>query len=64
MVVEVGAVKGFQQKGNEGWKQDETQLTTKIDVFLSFSGLFEPHPVYDQTQGSHAMFSFTDFSNT
>jgi len=35
MAVKVGAVKGFQEKGKKGWKQDETQLATKIDVFLS-----------------------------
>ncbi len=47
-------------------RQDETQCTTKIDRFLSFlgcmlmyfyTGFFESHPVYDQTQGSGALFS-------
>jgi hypothetical protein len=47
-------------------RQDETRFTTKIDGFLSFippwmlmyflAGFFESHPVYDQTQGSGAVF--------
>jgi hypothetical protein len=47
-------------------KQDETQFTTKIDGFLSFiprwmlmyflAAFFKSHPVYDQTQGSGAVF--------
>ncbi len=46
-------------------RQDETQLTTKIDGFLSsllnanvlFCRFFvESHPVYDQTQSSGAVF--------
>jgi hypothetical protein len=47
-------------------RQNETQFTTKIDGFLSFippwmlmysfAGFFESHPVYDQTQGSGAVF--------
>jgi hypothetical protein len=51
-------------------RQDETQFTTKIDGFLSFipcgtlmyffagSFLKKSHPVYDQTQGSGAVFFF------
>ncbi len=48
-------------------RQDETQFTTQIDGFLSFIPplnanamfcrfCFESHPVYDQTQGSGAVF--------
>jgi len=48
-------------------RQDETQFTTKIHCFLSFiprwmlmyffAGFFlKSHPVYDQTQGSGAVF--------
>jgi hypothetical protein len=42
-------------------RQDETQSATKIDGFLNANGLFcriflESHPVYDQTQGSGAVF--------
>jgi len=51
-------------------RQDETQLTTKIDGFsechppLNVNVLFlqvfvESHPVYDQTQSSGAVFFFT-----
>ncbi len=51
-------------------RQDETQLTTKIDGFsechlpLNANVLFlqvfvESHPVYDQTQSSGAVFFFT-----
>ncbi len=49
-------------------RQDETQFTTKIDGFLSFipcwmlmyffAGFLLSHPVYDQTQGSGAVFFF------
>ncbi len=49
-------------------RQDETQFTTKIDGFFEFHPplnanvyfsagfFFESHPVYDQTQGSGAVF--------
>jgi hypothetical protein len=48
-------------------RQDETQFTTKIDSFLSFHPLLNANvffcrffknltPVYDQTQGSGAVF--------
>jgi len=48
-------------------RQDETQFITKIDGFsefrtllnanvLFFAGFFESCPVYDQTQGSSAVF--------
>ncbi len=48
-------------------RQDETQFTTKIDGFLSFippsvlmyffaGCFFECHSLYDQTQGSGAVF--------
>jgi hypothetical protein len=70
VVVQLGAVKIYvvaveALRNKEG--QDETQFTTKIDGFLSFiprwllmyfsAGFFcESHPVYDQTQGSGAVF--------
>jgi hypothetical protein len=47
-------------------RQDETHFSTKIDGFLSFipcwmlmyflADFFESHPVYDQIQGSSAVF--------
>ncbi len=45
-------------------RQDETQFTTKVDGFWVSSPLellflqvfFKSHPVYDQTQGSGAVF--------
>jgi hypothetical protein len=45
-------------------RQDETQFTTKIDGFLTALNanvlfcrvFFQSHPVYDQTQGSGAVF--------
>jgi hypothetical protein len=46
-------------------RQDETQFTTKIDGFLSFIppwmlmyffASLKSHPLYDQTQGSSAVF--------
>jgi hypothetical protein len=50
-------------------RQDETQFTTKIDGFLSFthplsanvlSGrfFFESHPAYEEVQGSGAVLVF------
>jgi hypothetical protein len=50
-------------------RQDETQFTTKIDAFVSFTPLrmqmyffagffFDSQPVCDQTQGSSAVFPF------
>ncbi len=57
------AVKALRRKE----RQDETQFTTKIDGFLSFipplntflqGFFFSSHPVYDQTQGSGAVFLF------
>ncbi len=49
-------------------RYDETQFATKVDGFWSltscwmlmyfFVAFFESHPVYDQTQGSGAVFSF------
>jgi hypothetical protein len=57
---------GNHEKGNRGSKQDETQLTTKNGAFLSFTpqglegcmaGFFYSHFVWDQTQGSGAVFS-------
>jgi len=42
-------------------RQDETQFTTKIDGFLSFTPpwmVIYSHPVYDQTQGTGAVFSW------
>jgi hypothetical protein len=48
-------------------RYDETQFATKVDGFWSFTScwmlmyffvaFFESHPVYDQTQGSGAVFS-------
>jgi hypothetical protein len=49
--------------------QDETQFTTEIDGFLSFTPplnanvlfarfFFESHPAYDEAQGSGAVFVF------
>jgi hypothetical protein len=70
VVVQLGAVEAFRKKE----RQDETQFTTKIDCFLSFiprwmlmylfvCWFFFNLTVYDQTQGSGAMFSyFTDNS--
>jgi len=57
--------RGNHEKGNRGSKQDETQLTTKNGAFLSFkpqslegcSRFFCTHFVWDQTQGSGAVFS-------
>jgi hypothetical protein len=60
----VAAVEALRKKKE---RQDETQFTTKIDGFLSFiprwmliyffvQVCFESHPVYDQTQGSGAVF--------
>jgi len=70
VVVQLGALKIYvaavetlrKRKDN-----DETQFTTKIDAFLSFIPtlnanvlfcrfFFKCHPVYDQTQGSGAVF--------
>jgi hypothetical protein len=54
---------------NKKERQDETQFATKIDGFMSFSPspphlecwcFLKSHPDYDQTQGSSAVFSFTD----
>jgi hypothetical protein len=68
MKIYVAAVEALRKKE----RQDETQFTTKIDGFLSFIPplnanvlfcrfCFESHPMYDQTQGSGAVFSyFTD----
>jgi hypothetical protein len=50
-------------------RQDETQFITKIDAFSEFHPLLnanvlfcrfkkKSHPVYDQTQGSGAVFSY------
>ncbi len=64
MKIYVWAVEALREKE----RQDETQFTTKIDsFFLSFHPplnanipflqvFFESHPVYDQTQGSGAVF--------
>jgi hypothetical protein len=53
----VAAVEALRKKE----RQDETQFTTKIDGFLSFSPYvffcIESGPVDDQTQGSGAAFS-------
>ncbi len=66
----VAAVEVVRKKKRQG----ETQKTIKIDGFLSFfhpllnanvhfcrfcfESCFESHPVYDQTQGSRAVFSW------
>ncbi len=60
--IHVVAVEALRKKE----RQNETKFTTKIDGFLSFiphwmlmysfAGFFESHPVYDQTQGSGAVF--------
>jgi hypothetical protein len=47
----IAAVKALRKKE----RQDETQFTTRIDGTFS-QVLFESHPVYDQTQGSGALF--------
>ncbi len=63
MKIYVAAVEALRRKE----RQDETQFTTKIDGFMSFiprwmlmffffQAFFESHPVYDQTQGSGAVF--------
>ncbi len=60
-----GGTEGAQEKKD---RQDETQFPTKIDGFLSFTPpinanvlfcrfLKKISPVYDQTQGSRAVFS-------
>jgi hypothetical protein len=48
-------------------RQDETQFTTKIDGFPPLNAnvllcrcFFESHAVYDQTQGSGAVFFLLD----
>jgi hypothetical protein len=70
VIVQVGAVKIYVaavEALRKKERQDETQFTTKIDGFLSFKPplnanvlfsrfFFECHPVYDQTQGSGAVF--------
>ncbi len=59
----VAAVEALRKKE----RQDETQFITNIDGFLSFipplnsnvlfwRAFFNSHPVYDQTQGSGAVF--------
>ncbi len=63
MKIYVAAVEALRTKE----RQDETQCTTKIDGFLVSPRMhanvllcrffFESHPVYDQTQGSGALFS-------
>ncbi len=59
MKIYVWAVEALREKE----RQDETQFTTKIDGFFTFMLIyffagffFESHPVYDQTQGSGALF--------
>jgi hypothetical protein len=62
MKIYVAAVEALKIKD----RQDETQFATKIDGFhpplnanVLFSKVFfESHPVYDQTQGSGAVFFF------
>jgi hypothetical protein len=49
MKIYVAALEALRKKE----RQDETQFTTKIDGFLSLS------PVYDETQGSGAVFCLT-----
>ncbi len=71
VVVELGAVKKYvatMEALRKKERQDETQFTTKIDGFLSsippwmllyfFGGFFilKSHLVYDQSQGSGAVF--------
>jgi hypothetical protein len=75
VVVQVGAMKIFVAPVKVGLlgrneRQDETQFTTKIDGFLSFTSIvlfcpvvFEPHPVCDQTQGSCAVCDKTWVNN-
>jgi hypothetical protein len=67
MKIYVAAVEALRKKE----RQNETQFTIKFDGFLSFiprlmlmlmyffARFFESHPVYDQTQGSGAVFFFT-----
>ncbi len=60
--LQLGAVEALRKKE----RQNETQFTTKNDGFLSFippwmliysfACYFESHPVYDQIQGSGAVF--------
>jgi hypothetical protein len=70
VVVQLGALKIYVaavETAQEKERHDETQFTTKIDGFPSFipcwmlmyffaGFFFESHPVYDQTQGSGAVF--------
>jgi hypothetical protein len=62
--ISVVAVEALRKKG----RPDETQFTTKIDGFFSFIPplnanvlflrvfYYKSHPVYDQTEGSRAVF--------